>query len=379
MLCSEVTHLVCTNPSSHCRGQTDELPDENIFANVQIGNMEAARVASIVENYFYTDRSVTRASRDFLPRPDDVILATNPRTGDKALLRILRLVNARDDEEFEQVAKTSTSDAVPWIESRFVDGNPDILNADQPGSRRIFKTHMAAQGLNVKGKKKCPLFVTIARHPVDVRISWYNYIRDCYKVGGNDSRISFEATFSPDDFVDVTATTAQINPLAKILTLEHIMIDWYLESKKNKRVFQVFYEQLITSPKVVIKNLSEFLEAALTPERVERIASILYQEGLIPNPETRERTDTISEFNGMRFSWFGYQKMVEKWRRALESAQAPADFGKTYEDFYYQATGEKYPFPKVYNPKPPGKGPLDKIGRDIEGAAKKAASACVIM
>jgi hypothetical protein len=357
------------------RGITDELPDDNIFHSVDIAHMEAARVASIVENYFYTDRSVTRASRDFLPRADDVILATNPRTGDQALLRIIRLINARDDEEFEQVVRVVNSDSVPWIESRFVDGNPDILNADQPGSRRIFKTHMAAQGLNVKGRKKSPLFVTIARHPVDVRVSWFNYIRDCYRVGGNDARTQFEQIFEPDDFVDVTATNAQINPLAKILTLEHIMIDWYLESKKNKRVFQVFYEQLITAPQKVIKDLSEFLEASLTPARVERIAQLILKERLVPDMSTRDRADTVAETNGLRFSWYGYQKMVEKWTKGIASAQAPKDFGNTYEEFYYQALGERYPFPKQYHPKPPGKGPLDKIGRDIEAAVKK----CVIM
>jgi len=359
-------------------GQTDELPDENIFQKIDISTMEPGRVASIVENYFYTDRSVTRAAREFSPKSDDVILATNPRTGDKALLRIIRLVNARDDEEFEQVVKIVDSDCVPWIESRFVDGDPELLNAEQPGSRRIFKTHMAAQGLNVKGKKKCPLFVTIARHPVDVRVSWFNYIRDCYRVGGNDSRVRFEETFTPDDFVDVTSTTAQINPLAKILTLEHIMVDWYLESKKNKRVFQVFYEQLITEPHKIIKDLSVFLEAKLTDARIERIVSLLFKEGLIPD-QSRDRADTVAESNGMRFSWYGYQKMEEKWRRALESAQAPADFGKSYEDFYHQAVGDPYPYPKVYPPKPPGKGPLDKIGRDIESAAKKATSKCTIM
>ena len=360
------------------RGQTDELPEENIFPNMNITTMEAGRVASIVENYFYTDRSVTRAAREFSPRSDDIILATNPRTGDKALLRILRLINARDDAEFSEVARVVDSDKIPWIESRFVDGDPEILNAEQPGTRRIFKTHMAAQGLNVKGKKKCPLFVTIARHPVDVRVSWFNYIRDCYRVGRNDARVNFEAIFTPDDFVDVTATTAQINPLAKILTLEHIMVDWYLESKKNQRVFQVFYEQLIVEPTLVIRELAEFLEAKLTPGRIEKIAEIIVKEGLIPDSE-RGRADSVSELNGLRFSWEACQKMNEKWLRALESAQAPADFGKTYEDFYYQAVGFKYPFPKTYPPKPPGKGPLDKIGRDLDSARKKAANKCEIM
>lgn len=335
--------------------------------------MEAGRFASIVENHFYTARSVTRANRDFAPRKDDVVLASNPCTGDQVLLRILRLVNARDDEEFEQVAEQVNSDLVPWVESRFVDGDPEVLSADQPGSRRIFKTHMAAQGLNVK-RSGAPLFVTIARHPVDVRVKWYNYLNQCYEKGGGNPATPFTSRFNPDDFVDVTATTSQINPLAKILTLEHIMIDWYLESQKNRNVHLVFYEQLNTEPELVIKELGIFLEAQLTDSRVDKIIELLRKEALLPKAD-RERTDSVTEENGMRFSWFGYQKMVDKWNRALESSKAPKGFGKTYEDFFTKATGNSYPYPKVYPPKPPGKGPLDKIGRDIEGAAKK----CTVM
>lgn len=349
-------------------GQTDELPDTDVFSTCSLSKMEPQRVAGVVENYFYTPRSVTRATRDFIPRATDVILATNPKTGDAVVLRMLRLVNCKTREEFDEMAKIKSSDQVPWIESRFVDGDPEVLNSDQPGLHRLFKTHTAAQGLSVK-RKNAPLFVTIARHPLDVRVAWFKHIHDCYRVGGNDNRANFAAIFTLDDWVDVTPSSAQINPLAKILTLEHIMIDWYLESKKNKRVFQIYFEQLVTDPKPVVRELGEFLGTSLSEERIDQIVKIIQREYL---------DALIDETTGYMYGYYACERIFDRWRRALESTQAPADFGKSYEDFYYQATGTVYPFPKTYPTKPPGKGPLDKVGRNLEAAAKTAGSKCVV-
>ena len=373
------------------RGQTDEIPDENVFEGHNMMLMDPTRVATLVESWFYTPRSVTRAVRDFIPRADDVILACNPRTGDRALLRAMRLINARDDEEFEQVCAEPSSDGVPWIESRFVDGNPEVLNADQPGSRRLFKSHMVHRS-EMLGHKNAPLIVTTARHPVDFRMSWFRYLGQCYDKYNTTNSQKFEDIYTPDEFVEVAATNAQIMPQAKILTYEHIMLEWLLVSKRNPRVFVVFYERLVTQTKAVIEELARFMQAEVSSARVDRIASILLNEGLLPalarsgtSPDkygdgfaiheqgTRDvRAETLSEGNAMEYSWDSIQRMREKWRRALESNKTNAkETGEYYEEFYTKNTGLTFPFTKVYPPKPLKNGPLDKLGRAI-------ASNCVV-
>lgn len=326
--------------------------------------MEPGRVASVLENYFYNPRSITRATREFTARSDDVIVACNPATGDLLLLRLVQMLNALKDEgEFNQVMKDSEHAGTPWIESKFVDGNPDILNADQPlGYHRVFKTHMAAQGLNTS-RKGAPLYVTCARHPVDVRVSWFDYLKRCHELGASSGKLKFIDRYKIDDFVDCTATTAQINPLAKILTLEHIMLDWFAESQRNRRVFQVFYENLITEPRSVISELGTFMSippSALTQAKLEMIAKKILEE--VPKWDPHTSAD-----NGEKFTYASSIRMRDAWNRALESSMTTKGQrgNGTYEQFYTTATGLPFPFPKTYAKKPPGKGPLDKVGRDI--------------
>jgi len=225
-LAMHAPHL--TTPTAHEQQHQqqpdDEIPLENPFSgNSDVSKMEPARAASLVENCLYTPQSVTRVTRDFLPRQDDVIVATNPRTGDRCVLRIIRLLNARDADEFQDVVKEKSNANVPWVESVFVNGDAQLFAKDQPGSRRLFKSHMAHQGLQVK-RKGAPLFVSTARHPLDVTVSWYRYVRACY-AKYNDVK-KFDHAFTADSFAQVQATTAQIMPTAKILTYEHIMLGW---------------------------------------------------------------------------------------------------------------------------------------------------------
>lgn len=375
-------------------GQTDEIPDENVFVGSDVARMEPGRIASLVESFFYTPRSVTRAVRDFVPRKEDVILASNPRTGDRAVLRAMRLINARDDEEFEEVCRVPSNDSVPWIESRFVDGSPEVLNADQPGSRRLFKSHMAHRS-EMLSHKNAPRFVTTARHPVDFRMSWFRYMCQCYDTL-NPTGPRFDEMFKPDDFTEVTATNAQIMPQAKILTYEHIMLEWIKASKRSPRVYVVIYERFVVDTRTVLEELSEFMEAALPAGRAERISSLLRDEGLLPplpragtslnkygdgfavheSSRRKDRAETLSENNAMEFSWDSIQRMKEKWRRALESTQStPKDLGKDYEELYTKLTGLSFPFSKVYPPRPLKNGPLDKVGRAIQEQFAK----CVVM
>ena len=351
----------------------DEIPTVNVFDGIDVSNMEPGRTASLLENYFYTDRSVTRATRDFIPRGDDVVCACNPRTGDALLIRILRLIMARDDEEYQLVrAEPTNSTQVPWIESRFVDGDLELLQKPQPGSRRIFKTHMAHQGLNV-GSKNAPLYISLLRHPVDVRLSFFRYVRDCHRVGGNQP--AFESVYCPDDFVEVSVTTGQILPHAKILTYEHTILDWFQTSQKNPRVLTLFYERLVTHPKEGIRALAEFTECAIDAARIDDIVSLVSNEQLLPGGlGSRENRVSFSEENGLEYSWDSCERMKKKWKRALESVQLPPKTYANYEEFYFKETSEEYPWPKEYPPKPLKNGPLDKFGRDVEARAKK----CVI-
>ncbi len=379
----------------------NEIPDRPIFAGVDIKNIEAGRLAAMVDNEFYTSQSVTRAINVFVPREDDILMAVNPRTGDDLLLRLLSLINARDDEEFNVVVDQSES-KVPWIESVYVNGDLEKINADQPGSRRIFKTHMTHQTERLQ-RKNPPYLITMLRHPLDVRVSWYKHLRECYRqCGGSGGGNFFEQTYTYDAFVDVPATTSHVMPQAKILTYEHTVLEWYkLAEKYPKKVLALFYEDVIRNPKTTIEKISTFLDAHIAPARLESILKVLTTEELvfpISDESTflfvsggvarsgsdvsastsktsavggtgRARAETVSGQNAYLYSEYrSLEKMWEAWKRATETVKWLKDAPSTYEDLFRMGTGLTYPFPKTYPPKPIKTGPLQRM-----------VSKCVIM
>lgn len=100
------------------------------------------------------------------PRPDDVFVATYPRSGTTWMQYLLHLL-VRPQLELRHI-----NDACPWLERSLAVGSitPEAL-AELP-SPRIFKTHLLRQWLPRQGK-----FVVIVRDPADVAVSYYELHR----------------------------------------------------------------------------------------------------------------------------------------------------------------------------------------------------------
>lgn len=98
----------------------------------------------------------------FEPRPDDVYVATYPRSGTTWMQFLLHQL-ARPGVEFGHI-----NDVCPWFERSLAVGSitPEAL-AELP-SPRIFKTHLLRQWLPPVGR-----FVVIVRDPADVAMSYY--------------------------------------------------------------------------------------------------------------------------------------------------------------------------------------------------------------
>jgi len=108
----------------------------------------------------------TRGMALWQPRPDDVFVATYPRSGTTWMQYMLHLL-VRPEVDFRHI-----NDACPWLERSLAVGSvtPDDL-ARLP-SPRIFKTHLLPQWLPRQGR-----FVVIVRDPADVAVSYYELYR----------------------------------------------------------------------------------------------------------------------------------------------------------------------------------------------------------
>jgi Sulfotransferase domain len=100
------------------------------------------------------------------PRPDDVYVATYPRSGTTWMQFLLHLL-VRPGVEFQHI-----HEVCPWFERSLAIGSASPEALARLPSPRIFKTHLPRQWLPRMGR-----FVVIVRDPADVAVSYYALYR----------------------------------------------------------------------------------------------------------------------------------------------------------------------------------------------------------
>jgi hypothetical protein len=100
------------------------------------------------------------------PRPDDVFVATYPRSGTTWMQYLLHLL-VRPEVEFRHI-----NDVCPWLERSLAVGSVEPEALARLPSPRIFKTHLLRQWLPRQGH-----FVVIVRDPADVAVSYFELYR----------------------------------------------------------------------------------------------------------------------------------------------------------------------------------------------------------
>ncbi len=124
----------------------------------------------------------TRGRLLFEPRPDDIYVATYPRSGTTWMQFMLHQL-ARPGVEFEHI-----NAVCPWFERSLAIGSLTPEALAELASPRIFKTHLPRQWLPARGR-----FVVIVRDPADVAASYYEL--HCAYLGFEGSLDEFLARF----------------------------------------------------------------------------------------------------------------------------------------------------------------------------------------
>ena len=108
-----------------------------------------------------------RGRLEFKPRPDDVYVATYPRSGTTWVQFILYLLRSDRKMDFEHISQVS-----PWFERTLALGTKEAADFDGFASPRCFKTHLTPDWLPKAGR-----VIYIERNGLDVAVSYYNLYR----------------------------------------------------------------------------------------------------------------------------------------------------------------------------------------------------------
>jgi hypothetical protein len=105
-----------------------------------------------------------RRARAFKPRPDDVIIATYPKSGTTWMQQIVHGLRTGGSMDFDEI-----TEAVPWIE-RAYDMGLDIAG-EQAAPPRAFKSHLSGDEV----QEGCR-YIVVIRDPRDVAVSSYHFL-----------------------------------------------------------------------------------------------------------------------------------------------------------------------------------------------------------
>jgi hypothetical protein len=288
-----------------------------------LDTLTPARIASLIERSQFSHASIVRGLK-WAPQANDVVVSSPPQCGQLLLTKMIRMLLAKGQAQMAEAAAGST----PWVESRDMDQACDALTDPQPWTRRVFRTCMSHDALAPRiaaatGAK----FVTIVRHPKDLREVWYKNMRQftidgfvAAEVGSvYEVAYDFDERFTSSDFAAVPVTIvhdyadAGSRPSggsnkrekefqSREADYEHNLAQWVAAAAANDtQVLVVFLEELLARPEQVLDRLAAFLHA--TPDAAKCDEILLHTTGvdLLNSKMLANETLTLDQSRFLKF------------------------------------------------------------------------------
>lgn len=191
----------------------------------------------------------------FQARPEDIFVASYPKSGTTWLQQVVYLMCNLDKKEEEESEDEIMEWRFPYLEHQY----PGLKEIDNRPGRRFIKTHLPAHLLPQSIKdNKCKV-IYIYRNPKDVAVSYYHFAR--------------MLTFA--NFVGTLEEFVWLFLFEKIPYspyFPHLSNYMKRAQEDSKSCLVVCYEDMKVDPESVIRKIANFLSIDLSEDDVDRIA-----------------------------------------------------------------------------------------------------------
>ncbi|KAL6855859.1 hypothetical protein ACP4OV_018661 [Aristida adscensionis] len=201
--------------------------------------------------------------RRFAPRPDDVVVASYPKSGTTWVKALAFAVMARDahppSEPDHPLRRLNPHDCIPFIDEIFAAGEEaKLVGLPSP---RLLSTHLPFTLLPEPVTAGGCKVVYVCRDPKDMVVSMWHFLR----------RVQPELSFA-DTFESVCDGTLAVGPV-----WDHVLSYWRASAARPDKVLFLKYEDLLRDPGASVQRLAKFtgLPFSAAEEDAGVVASIV--------------------------------------------------------------------------------------------------------
>ncbi|XP_011856323.1 PREDICTED: sulfotransferase 1C3-like [Mandrillus leucophaeus] len=250
---------------------------------------------------------------NFQAKPDDLILATYPKSGTHWMQEILDMI--QNDGDVEKCKRDHSLHRYPFLELKFPHKEkPDWVIALEMSSPRLIKTHLPSHLIPPSIWKENCKIVYVARNPKDCLVSYYHFHRMASYLPDPQNLEEFYEKFV----------------LGKVFYgswFDHVKGWW--AAKDTHRILYLFYEDIKKNPKHEIHKVLEFLEKTLSEDVINKIIHHTSFDVMKDNPMANH-TGIPSHIFNHSISKFMRKGMPGDWKNHFTVAMNE-NFDKHYE------------------------------------------------
>ncbi|XP_026171586.1 sulfotransferase 2B1-like [Mastacembelus armatus] len=246
---------------------------------------------------------------DFTFRPDDILIATYPKSGTTWLQEIVPLIVSGGDPASVETVPNWTR--VPWLE---VNETCNLYLTNRP-SPRFCSTHFHYSMMPPSFFEVKPRVIYVMRNPKDVFTSAFHFY----------GATSFHVHPGPQSEFLHNFLKGKV---AYGSWFDHVK--GWLNAEDKENIMFISYEELIVDLKDSVTRIAQFLEKPLEAEVIEKIADRCLFKNMKQNKMSNYSV-VPREFMDQTKSEFLRKGISGDWKNQLSAAEAEY-FDKVYKD-----------------------------------------------
>ncbi|XP_017396606.1 sulfotransferase 1C3 isoform X3 [Cebus imitator] len=250
---------------------------------------------------------------NFPARPDDLILATYPKSGTTWMQEILDMI--QNDGDVKKCKRGGPLERYPFLELKFPHKEKkDLEIALETSSPRLIKTHLPSHLVPPSIWKENCKIIYVARNAKDCLVSYYHFHRMTSLLYDPQNLEEFYEEFMSGKVVYGS-------------WFDHVKGWW--AAKDTHQILYLFYEDIKKDPKREIEKILKFLEKDVSEEVLNKIIYHTSFDVMKQNPMANYTTLPTSIMDHS-ISPFMRKGMPGDWKNYFTVAQNE-EFDKDYQ------------------------------------------------